>query len=1356
MNVTKSLKRILSVSLIAGLFLFSQKLTAINEFEFDLEFLNELNRIEMNDYAEMQLHQMRKKYPNQQDVINLESAKVYYTIGRSKDAEAALAKISPDSQIANDVLLLKAQVYAARKQWPKAAPIYEKYFHRNPKPSSSSRASQEEFKRAIMIYNHVLKAMNRPKEASQILEKLRFIKDAVEPRQMACLKLQTVIDTEETNYKNGKPINTGALDAALKEAENLQFIRDGVAAEASIQTARTYILLGRDALKQAQEDPEKIAQISYFAKAVTTINTTTPFLIEIEKNMHSKNHSNSPVAEAMFYKAIAFAGHSQVTYAKGNPDKAEKQIKGAAKYLEKMLEDYSNSPLQNQAITEHEACSKLCEKWFDEKLELQSGSGTAALKASLEKADAFLLAKKYAEAYPYCLTAIRAGRISKKMPEAGIRTMMCLAEMNDYYGAEAVLGYMTDIAPSATSTADAALRLGAILMNKSKQEKNPEKKKTLTQRAFSAWDKFVDADPTNPHAPSIAYTIAENAYNTAVKLAQKANQCTKKDDKEAYQNQAKIAFKAAIPKYQRLLDVFSSSDEGIRALYKLGWIYDITESPNKAIDMFQQYYTSEKDLKKYGSDILESKFRAGYLAMNSPHPEDAILHFSELIKRLDKDNNEFEKYSETATRILEDCYAYLPWSYDLQGESFRPELTIAHNHRKRLQKQVDEQNQEIAQNKKERTTIEKEKQKVKEYNTDIKQTLNAMRWDFSALAAEQLKQLAHDTSKMSDAEKQMQKTILAAKIQERAKDLEQQKKNECIGTKITQSKRHTFAIQKEKTLKQKIVKQEEDLKKDKSALETQRNTIAKTKQEIADYNYAVASNQEALVKAEADRQNADDKKMELEAKVTSNKNDADAEKELEIFNRVYEKMQKEYNTILAKNKELNSKKKISAIAEKKAKLQQDSDSIAKSELKVLATASELTITKNKLNENNCNLAAAVKNLALTQIYNAALLKDPTSRDNMLPELQNAKEEAITAENKFSSAKLETLSSQITAIQDHDKLSKQIIDNINKIIQQEKIKNAPQEKEFKHWKDLALLHFELFLKEYPRSKKAPESMARMGTIYLERNDSVKASAILDQLTKDFPNSNAAKNALFIQGQALTEAGQFAKGIKCFQKIQPHFNEVPYGNLVYISDQCLKQNAPEVVISANTEILRRAMHPEHDDYKKITKHAKEKAQFLLALAFQSTKNYTNAIKQAENLLKDNPHTGYFFDAKFLLADVRTHTTPPDWGNAENDIGDILQFTNSSILKNKANCMMGDVMLNSGIPEKRAGALACYQIVAILADPAIPENRPWIEHAIVKSARIYADDKNTEKLQKMADLYNKFFSGGKHRAELQKLLP
>ena len=61
------------------------------------------------------------------------------------------------------------------------------------------------------------------------------------------------------------------------------------------------------------------------------------------------------------------------------------------------------------------------------------------------------------------------------------------------------------------------------------------------------------------------------------------------------------------------------------------------------------------------------------------------------------------------------------------------------------------------------------------------------------------------------------------------------------------------------------------------------------------------------------------------------------------------------------------------------------------------------------------------------------------------------------------------------------------------------------------KDDAAYYFATVVKNYPKSPKASEALYKVGVIMQEKNDTAKAKAVYQQVIKQFPNSESAKQA-----------------------------------------------------------------------------------------------------------------------------------------------------------------------------------------------------------------------------------------------------
>ena len=1336
-----------------------QSVEAIDEFDLDLDFLRELSRIEFNDYAELQLAQMQKKYPDKKDIINLEKARVFYSLGRSREADAALAAIPKDSALRNDVFLLKAQVFAARRNWAEADKVFKQYFAANQKPASNKKSDANTFKQAVMIYNMVLKSMNKPAEAAKILDLLANVKGAVDERQMEFLKLQTAIDAEESKLLSGGTINAAAIAAAIKGMENLQFIRDGVAASASVQLARANILLGRSKLltwlKNEEKNKANIAKLSDFANAVRTIDMIYPRLEELEKSLGLANTVKSPVVEAMFYKAIAFASHAAVTHAKGETEKARNQVRGAATYLERILQEYPDSSFQNRALTEHEACSKFSEAKFGEKIELRQGGNAAIISSSLEKADAFLQQKNYKAAYPFCLAALRAGRLSSKLPDIGLRLIMCLAEMDDLNGADALLDYLSIMFPQAEGTADAALRLGAMLLTRSRDEKNPARNKELNERAMLAFDKFVTAAPAHPRAPDIAFTIAESLYQAASTLALATNKEKNEAEKLKLQQKTLAAFRVAVPKYQRMVDSFSVFDKGIRSLYKLGWCYDALDEKEKATEMFLSYYDSEND-RKYANDRLQAKFRAAYLLLYGEHPNDAIVQFEELLSVLGKKDSGFDLTGSVALQIKEDSASLLPWAFHLTAEKLRPALTIFQRRQSTLQERIDSYKTLLSESEAEREQAAKEQAALEKDLLELKKVFTDFSFDFAEMARKQLAEHGEDTSKMSEAEKQMHQQTVAATLKERAALLEQQKKNELIGTLATQEKRRDDAVTGKGNAEKHLAKLEAEKLDITSQIRELQKNITTSRNKAAGLSAAISDTEKQLTLVDADRQTAQSRKSEIEAKVDDSQG-AEKEKwqqELERVNADYNAINEKFQEAFAKHQQATSEQAKKEIAEQERRVVELTEEVHATEADLKRCENAIELAKIDIRIAEAEQLAAARYLALAKVYQDNLAKNDDLRKAALPELDKERETAVQAASDLCKIRSSKFSARNQYLTLRDQYCRESISETEVLVQKLNQDIDPIRKQFTEWKGKAVSGLTDFLQKYSSSSKVPDNMSMLGSIYLfDLNEPVKAADILRQLAAEHPKAQATQKAMFMLGRAQAENGKVDEASKSFAKLLDKPEEIALGNLLYVSDVCLKANLADAAATANREILKRAATPNHPDAAQLTKGIQERAGFALGRSLVALKRYPEAIKILEKILEDNERTAYFFDIKFLLAEARANTNPPDWAALEKDLYDILMLATSPVMRNRASCYYAEALLRSNDPAKRSAALSNFQLV-LLADPKIPENRDFIERALYGSAKIYAADGKTAEAADMVKRYRELFSGGKYQAELKRL--
>ncbi|MBQ9368531.1 MAG: hypothetical protein IJT83_12185 [Victivallales bacterium] len=1357
----ETLGKKLLMAVCATLLLFSGSLMAIDEFALDLEFIRALGELEFSDYVQMQLQQMARKYPAKKDAINLETARYYYSTGKVGDADKIIAAFPKTSEYYTDAILLKAEAAFARKRLEDADKAYKEYFAKNPTAPQKGKSAKNEFRRAVMLYSRVLKEMGKGKEAAAILEKLEGM-DGVggDDRQMEFLKLQATIDAEANKLEEKKPIDVAGLNAILGKLKSLQFVRDGVGASAYLQYARVQILLGRNAANNAMRNkkPADCAKINNFKEAIKTIKMADSFLEEMENTMpKSDRASKSPVAEAMFYKAEAIYYQGVATHFGGNPDLGKKQVLGAAKYLDALLENYPDTVLRKEIMVIQNDCSRFAEKMYQEKIEIAQGDGGEAIDLKIEQAQTLFAKGDYQSCIPIYLEAVRAGRRSRKLPNVVMRLAIAYAQLDMLDHAEALVSYVADAMPKEAGSADAAYRLGGILFERSRKEQNPVRKDELQARAIKVWDLFVKLDPAHQKAPDVAYAVAELQYQKGSELIAKSNQEKDTAKKQALQQQAVQAFYDAIPLYHRLTEVFSAFDKGIRSYYKLGWIYHTLNSSTKeqiaglkdkygapvtetnfgqlGAEAFNAYYDEETDTSNERSDDrLQAKFRAAELSLYGDTPMDALPHLQEIIDLFQGGKGK-EKGINVGTpkakALLEDAMAYMPWAYDLAGEKERQPIITLKEQQEVLRARSRAAKRSADQAKGEVAQLDKQKEELAEEEKNIAQIVFEASLDFQAMAKEQLMDRIAKMETLPAAEKQREQQEINNEIQNRLEGLEKQKVDTLKGDQ-------TAIGENLPLLEAAKVDGERALENAKAAEADQKKACATLKAEVEKLEKEFKTLSEEIAKVEREAVAAEAEKQRLENDNDNAEALAAAMKRLE--NAYKEKAAKASPEILKKQEDMEKE-----LAAKKLEEADAADALNAAAFAVKASQLRQEIVNARIEVTNRRKNLNAKTLD-------ALAKQGDERKVVVGELVKLAGSLKQAQDKVSAKSNELFKVWNDEIQRRVKNADDLVKSADAALAAMDEKIKPIQEKVNGLKRKAIAEFTTFDQKYPKSNKSPNNLARLGTIYMDLGENDNASKALEKLAVNFPDSDANKKARFNLGRAQLDADKPADAAKTFTDLFANAGAVEaleIANLSYLLDAGLKINAPDVTVKSADRLLKLAQAPA--TAAKVPVNIRDKAYARGAEAYLAKKEYANAVKFVDNLLAKNEKTAYFYDVKFIAAEARSAQKDSD--GAEKELNEILRFTTDAAVKNKALCLLAEAFAKD--PAKEQFAMAPYQLVTMLGDAANQESRPWIERATLGYAELLKKHGKMDELARLAEKYKKEFPNGKHTAAITRLL-
>lgn len=1317
---------------------------ALEEAQVDFGVLAELNRLELYDYAELLVEQMETKYPERLDEVLVEKARTYYTAGKSKPADAALERIKPTSPSFPLALLLKAEVSALRGRNEDAAKAYAQYFQNTKAPAADNERALAAYTRAVSIYSTVLKRLGKGAEAAKVLELLGKTEGASD-RKLTFLKAQALIDTEETKFNDKAPVNRGAVQDALKQLQALLFLRDGVAVSAYLETARGQLLLGGDelnTLKQQDKGKEALKVIG-FKQALDTIRMAdeSDLFRDIEKEMDKGSDSaSSPYAGALYYKAEACRGLALAHYMAGDEDKARKLAKAAAKLLETVISEYGESDYRTKALTKHEKCSAFLEQAFGEKVQITEANVDAEMALKLEQAKAFLQSKDYPKAIPLYLEAVRLGRRSKRLPEIASQLIICLGSTDRFLEAQAVASYLAQVMPKAEGTQDCLLRLGGLMYEQAKSLSGSAKESMLAN-AMEAWELFVEAAPDHPKAPEVCFAIAEHHYRLANDVAERSRKATAAE-KEQLKTQAQEAFLAAAPRYQRLSERYSSIDKGVRALYKLGWIYYTVQQPRESIDAFLRYSDTET-LPQFADDRLEAKFRAAEQLMLGDTPAEAIDQYKELLSWLEPGNGKgFDPKSKNATRLKEDATSYLAWANDLAGEKGRPEISAMRERLNEADRQKSKAEDDIRAAGEQIQSLTAEREGLEQEYKATVQAVTTVQLDVAKLA-------------QADAAKRPGTEVDVAKL---AADMEAGARARVRGD-IAARQAEKEAVQAGKTAHaQGLAETQARL----TAAISAQGAAAAAEKTAADQlrvrRDAVAALEKAIVEGEAASRLQEDEIQQLQQQREATE-DAAAREAIE---KKAQGLSEQLTQTRAKTTEAYKRREPTAGPDAEKQMAELATTLTTAQDAARGAAAELAAAQQREKlavidgqTLDARAVAVVKALdAATALEKILALPAREARLAAEADLQAQGQQVAAAFAQVRDLQIQHHSLVEAAAAARIQAAEARLTELAATVTELNEKLKPLQTALEEWKGKALAAFESFLTAYPKSSHVPKNLSRLGAIFLELRQYDKAVATLARLATEFPDSDATQEALFSLARAQCEQGDYAKAAETFGKVLGKPAAVSSANLAFISERMLEKGDPSISLAASQELIARSDKGKNAQSDAGSIRAREPALFRAGQASLLLKRYDEALKFLSTLIAENPRTRFFFDAKFGMAQAHRNLTPPDLNGAVADLAEVIQFTQDQAQANRALCLVGEALAAG--PDQRSvqQAVARFQQVVLLADPKIEANRPWLEMAMVESAKAFARLGQSAERDEMVARCRERFPKSKRLAELDNL--
>lgn len=1336
-----------------------QRVDAFDEFMYDVQLIRRLADVGMKNYALLHIDRMLSKYPDRKDHIYYAKARFHYTINERRQGEEAISRIPASSPFFIESQLIVAEEALQKGQLDSAEKAYAEYFRQVQKPASQDPGAVAAFQRAVSYYAQVQIEKGNGERAAEILGYLQKIEgdQAPSPDQLTLSIAQAAYSATEVRIGRNEPVDKKLVEKQIENLLAMQWRRTGldpVFIDAYIQAARGHIYLG-----QHQE-------------ALALLKTIGENAAVVAENLPPEQ---SPLPTAFFYYARIFDETGRQKLAKGDKEGARQDFMIAATfYNERLLKAFPDSPLADKALAFYGKLSDVVKEQFNVQLASPvGGMGNRDFPVAVENGDRFYDAGDHEKAVNSYFKAFRMGRLNRRLPQIGTRLIDSLGNLDRLLEASVVASYLGDVFPEAESTHIAMLQVGQLYLKQAKPLPEGEEKEEMTNKAMQIWSQFVHVAPDHPKAPDIAYFLAEMQYGKAETIARASNEIQDVQEKERMKEMAREQFAKAVPRYITVIEKFPATSQGVRALYKLGWVYYNTGQNKEAADYFLQYVRRETDPAN-NRDRLLAKFYAAERLMFSDSPKDAVEHFNELLSWYEEDSGGPDTDIEGAARIKENASNFIGWSYDLHAEQFRPALN-------RIKQQIDgledqiAASEEIIQQAEQAITIAEDAGKAADKELHEKKTaINAPLPDPEQRALNEAMPSEQEMTALTKDEQQQM--IAHAKEQsiEIAERFRQQDINVFQGEiAVIEGEKMERASQVQ-TLQNRLQRQEATLEQQTDSVKDLAKEQTKLEQYLKDLVDPVQERRQQIQTMQ-DELDKIKEQFSKAAQAARNHSDPETRKKAAAVARKLQEDGRELTAKVADAKKALDRRMPPDFKQQVESLQRRLDKAKEDKRDLVEKTRNLTqqaaITRQELAIAEKTLDAHDAVTALNQAKIELLRRNQKERETAAVELEldarrSAANQAWQGVHEAKIAKTRLIEEQTGKTVDMAQADIAAAKNEIAALQEER---EPINNRLLKQKKTALDSFLEFLKNHPESKYVPSQMARVGAIYLEMKDYEKAVKYLNELAERFPQEDVTANALFDLGRAQFEVGDMDRAVETFNRILDKPADLSTSNLRFLADAMMEAGEPEFSVRVQEELMARATNPRHEDYARLQGlegKLYERLIFRTANAALAAGMYDKVVRYSNQLLKINERTAYFFQLKMSLAKAMREKDQPDYQGAIESLTEILRFAQDETTKNKALVEMGRTfMMNEAL-----GAQSCRRALAqygqlslftgddviLLVDPDDPENAPFIEEALYQSAVCYALLSEKQAREAMVNKYKEVFPTGRYASDIDALPP
>ncbi len=681
----------------------------LEDFHYDIQLISALQEAGLVNYGLLQIELMLERYPDKEDHVRYAEARFHFNRGRRGEARRALNKIPEDSPFYTESLLLTAEQAINRGDLEEAARAYENYFAEVDQPASAAPADVEIFQEAVLYYAQTKIEAGEAREAAEILELLGNLPEDQAPESDGLLLTvaEAIFSAMENREEEGRSIDQDLVEGQIDELLEMQWRHGGASrltVQAFIQAARARVLLGQpeEALNILQEIGEAAGRLE-------------------------REFPDEPplVPAAFYFYARAFEEMGRQYLEENNMREAERAfLRAAAFYNQRLIENYPDHSYADRAVRRYAQLENVVEENLDGRLPSLPSAAAGELAQKGQRADRYYQAGNYEQAIPLYQEIVDRAPEYQNLPQFGQNLVNAYILTGELENALEVTQLLADNFPEAEGTAGAMLLAGRAYLRKGQETEEEKEKQRLIGQAVEIWNEFVEKQPEHRNANNVAFFIAEHHYSQAVSLVRKSREASDPQVQEGLQEVAREAFRQCIPYYERMFDHFADTPEGVRSIYKLGWVYYNLDKGPIAAELFSRYSRLET-ARARSDDRLRAKLHAGEQLMLSDDPARGIKELEELLAWYEDSPVGLNTDTNTAFEIQENAANYLAWTYDRKAETVRPQLREIDQQIQAYEQAIDEAENRLAAVSIYEAGIEEEKIVAEEEWEEVKESILA-------------------------------------------------------------------------------------------------------------------------------------------------------------------------------------------------------------------------------------------------------------------------------------------------------------------------------------------------------------------------------------------------------------------------------------------------------------------------------------------------------------------------------------------------------------------------------------------------------------------------------------------------------